>query len=108
MNIDHILNSSRQNHGPLSVLELSLSTCIHLAFHHPPPSSVPDNNAIAALQTASDTLSAPHRPLGSREVAALQFSASTKVGHHHSDPLTPIRLLSDAISPTSKVQQAVL
>jgi hypothetical protein len=59
-------------------LLISLATTPH-------PSSILNNNAMTTLQTAADETSTTYQPLGSRALAALQFFASTSVGHHHSD-----------------------
>jgi hypothetical protein len=75
--IDRIPNSSRQNRGPLSIFEHSPPASTP-GDHYPPPSPVPGNNSVAALQTAADASSIPFRPSCSRSVAALQFSGSTK------------------------------
>jgi hypothetical protein len=46
--------------------------------HHGDLGIVPNNNAISNLQTVADASSTLYQPLGSRAVAALQFSANTK------------------------------
>jgi hypothetical protein len=67
---------------------LSSLPCKITTMAAPPPSPVPDNNAIAALHTATDNSPIPYyRPSTGSVVAALLFSASTK---HQPSPQQPL------------------